>query len=120
MTTDETKAPKRDIPKWQVNLTAAAIIAAIALCAWGVSRDDESTGEFTAQAVCEDFVRDRLKAPATAEFSNIKRSGSGPNWTVTGTVDAENLFGAKLRMNWSCSLRLDGDTWRLVSLTGLS
>lgn len=69
--------------------------------------------------VCQQIVKDRLKAPATAEFSGVGYSGSSPRWTVTGAVDAENSFGAKLRMNWTCVIRLDGG-WQLESLTGLN
>ena len=40
-------------------------------------------------------------------------------WTVAGQVDADNSFGAKLRLNDECKIRADGDTWRLESLTRL-
>jgi hypothetical protein len=39
---------------------------------------------------------------------------------VTGAVDAQNSFGAMIRSNFTCSVRLDGDTWYLTSLTGLN
>lgn len=71
-------------------------------------REAEGVGAINA---CEDWVRDQLKAPATAEFGDSTATGSGP-WTVTGTVDAENSFGAMLRQTWSCEVRLDGDTFR--------
>ena len=37
-------------------------------------------------------------------------------WTVTGNVQV----GASLRYQVTCQVRLDGDVFRLVSLTGLS
>lgn len=75
--------------------------------------------EQDAYVACKDFVSGRLKAPSTAEFGDEFRfKGESPRWTVYGTVDAENSFGATLRMNWTCVVRLDGG-WQLELLTGL-
>ena len=71
----------------------------------GGSSDADGYG---AESVCEDWVRDQLKAPSTADFDNEEISGSGP-WTITGTVDAQNGFGAQMRADWSCDIRLDSD-----------
>jgi hypothetical protein len=62
---------------------------------------------------CEDFVKEKLKAPSTADFGgqSVSGNGSGP-WKVTGWVDAQNSFGAKIRTGWTCDIRLDGTTWR--------
>jgi len=72
-----------------------------------------------ARRACQDFVRDRLKAPASADFSgpfstDITRSGD--RYTVDGTVDAENSFGAKLRYQYHCEVSLSGDQWTLVDI----
>jgi hypothetical protein len=80
---------------------------------------DPEVERFDAGRVCEDFVKDRLKAPSTAEFETSV-TGFGPEYTVTGTVDAENSFGARLRNQFTCTVRGDGETWKLVSLEGLS
>lgn len=63
------------------------------------------------RSVCERWVRDGLKAPSTAKFSEQWVAGAGP-WTVYGKVDAENSFGAMLRQSWTCEVVLDGATWR--------
>lgn len=47
---------------------------------------------------CEGEVKERLKAPSTAKFES-NATGGGP-WTVTGTVDAENSFGAMIRSSY--------------------
>ena len=83
-------------------------------------RIGQATDGYDAQVACKDFVRDRLKAPSTADFTSVSHTGSAPTWTVTGTVDADNSFGAKLRMTFTCVVRDDGDTWRLQSMTGLT
>lgn len=77
-----------------------------------------------AKVMCENFIKDQLKAPATADFSSIFSTtitGSGNDYTVAGTVDAENSFGAKLHSNYTCEVHDNGgDRWSLVSLTGIN
>ena len=75
--------------------------------------DTSSAGnEYGAKDACKEWVKDQLKAPSTAEFENVSASsGAGP-WTVIGDVDAENGFGAKIRIGWTCEVRLDGDYYR--------
>ena len=37
-------------------------------------------------------------------------------WKVTGAVDAENSFGAKLRSDYSCELTVSGEKWTAVTV----
>ena len=62
------------------------------------SGSSSSTGNsYEAVAQCEARIGKLLKAPSTAKYdSDATGSGNGP-WKVTGTVDAENSFGAMLR-----------------------
>lgn len=65
-----------------------------------------------AEAQCEGFADQRLKAPATADYDlNASQTTSG--WTVVGTVDSENGFGAKVRSNVTCVLHFEGNTAHL-------
>lgn len=59
---------------------------------------------YEARSICEDWVRDKLKAPATAVFTDGRDSGGPNSYMITGTVDAENSFGAMLRTAWSCDI----------------
>jgi len=71
-----------------------------------------------AQRVCQDFVKERLKAPVTASFADVDTSGGAATGVaVTGSVDAENTFGAKVRSTFTCTVTLSGDNWRLDELT---
>lgn len=102
-------------------MTIVAIFAALFL--WGmVAGDDEESGReallLEAEWACEDFVERRLKAPSTADF-NLSASGGPTSFTVSGSVDAANSFGAKLRHDVTCRISLDGDRWKLDSLTGM-
>jgi hypothetical protein len=69
---------------------------------------------------CRDYVRGRLVAPATAQFSGERVIGSDPTM-VAGSVDSQNRYGAMLRTTYSCQVQYDKNAgeWRLVSLLGL-
>lgn len=69
----------------------------------------DANNKFEVIAQCEDRVKERLKAPSTAKFDNEEATGSG-TWTVTGTVDSENSFGATLRASFQCTVVVQGDT----------
>lgn len=97
---------------------AGAVAVVVLLLVWQGGKDPAAdTGG--AKRACEGFVRDQLKAPATADFSSEDVTANSPLYTVTGAVDAENSFGAKLRSRFTCVVYDDGTAWRLQSLTGL-
>lgn len=81
--------------------------------------DDQCNDEVSAVSVAKDFVLARLKAPATAAFGpydSFRATSMGDcRWMVTGYVDAENSFGAKLRMPFSSMVQYQAETkkWRL-------
>jgi hypothetical protein len=100
----------------------------VALLVAGACSSDETDAEadkLSAFNVCQDFVEDRLKAPGTASYPNffeddgevvVTGSGDGP-YTVRSHVDAENSFGAELRLPFTCEVRKgSGDNWRLIDL----
>ena len=119
--------PTRKIPEltlWGKILTGVVVVLCCGGFFWYSNRDPSTAGQpstgIDAEIICKDFVRNRLKAPSTAGFSDVDHTGSAPTWTVTGNVDAENSFGAKLRMRFTCVVTDDGDQWLLKSLTGLT
>jgi len=84
--------------------------------------------EKTDQKIIEDayysgrrFIKESLKAPSTAKFSNIRNddktgavklnSGRYKGW---GTVEAQNAFGVPLKEDWVTELQPEGDSWRIV------
>lgn len=104
-----------------------ALVAGLAgLTIWITADKGSSGGEpsweelrWDAERVCkEDFIARRLKAPATAEY-DLTTTGGPTTYTVSGTVDAENSFGAMLRSEVTCVVADEGDRWRLVSIDGL-
>lgn len=68
------------------------------------------------QVACKSWVEDRLKAPSTADFSGVKTALSGDRYTVTGSVDSQNSFGAMIRTSWICTATHANERSTLVSL----
>lgn len=101
-------------------ILAVLLVIVVASCV--NSETDEPAGgdEVGAQVVCEDFVTDRLKSPATAEFTDAVAvpTTNADEFEVTGNVDSENGFGAMLRSSYTCTVvNTGGDNWRLVDLS---
>lgn len=103
-------------------LAAAVVVAAIVVVGQLRGGGHGATLERQhqdARRVCEGFVTDRLKAPSTAQFTRGGVTGTAVDGvTVTGAVDAQNYFGAMVRGTFSCKVRLTGDRWELVALSG--
>jgi hypothetical protein len=99
------------------------IAVAVLLVLYGVSRCGTSGGSepsaYEAKSACKEFVQRRLKSPSTADF-NMDATGSGDQWTVTGTVDSQNSFGGTVRNTFSCEVRYSGTDWVLEHLSGLT
>jgi predicted lipid-binding transport protein (Tim44 family) len=75
---------------------------------------------------CRDFVKARLKAPATADFSSLSGSASrfaDNKYVVHAYVDAQNSFGANIRNTYVCTVQYTGGddsdirSWRLIDLS---
>lgn len=79
--------------------------------------------ETQAYIMSQQFVKDRLKAPATADFpwqdeATIRKTGPG-EFLVLSYVDAQNAFGANIRNHYACKISSDdnGKTWNLVEFS---
>jgi hypothetical protein len=73
----------------------------------------------SASVRCQRYVRDRLKAPATADFPFLDRriwKFDDDIYVVKSYVDAQNSFGAMLRTNWHCKVQYVGGGWKLLEL----
>lgn len=68
--------------------------------------------KYDAWVIAQDEVKNRLKAPSTADFcsmssATVKKNGN--TWTVKGYVDAENSFGAKVRNDFTVVITVSED-----------
>ena len=67
----------------------------------------------------QQFVKQALKAPSTAEFPfdpiSVGADGNGL-YQVESTVDAQNSFGAPIRSHWMLNMRLIEGKWVLETM----
>lgn len=74
-----------------------------------------------AWTMMEEFVKARLKSPASAKFpwyseDLVKDLGNG-RYVISAYVDSQNSFGAMLRTNFVCTVKYIGnDKWELEDL----
>lgn len=98
----------------------AASAAGLALVAFGVTacgssgsaQIDEQVQREDAKSACHKFVKDRLKSPSSAKFSEEDYTGTDGVYTFKGAVDSQNSFGAMIRATWTCDVQSSGDEWR--------
>jgi hypothetical protein len=96
-----------------VGLTLASLVAGALLVIrpWETTPAAPGVREQTL-AVCIQAVKDSLKSPASAQFSEeAARTNDSGDWLWTGTVDAQNAFGGLLRGHWGCRAYRNGDQW---------
>lgn len=89
------------------------------------SSDPDSAGsiEFESQLLCRQAIRSNLKSPGSADFADSYTGltldqKSTKRYTVMGSVDAENSFGAKVTQNYLCIINYDVETqnYRIYNL----
>lgn len=103
-----------------VVLASILLGAIISMCdSTSSTRVESNSLEIDAYAMCQQYVKNSLKAPSTADFpwSGRGTRNSIGNYVVVSYVDAENSFGAKLRNHYTCEVEhIGGDRWRLINL----
>lgn len=91
--------------------------------ATGSARSDRST---MAVVQCQNYVRDHLRSPSTADFPWLDHAvvpSGNETYMVKSYVDAQNGFGATVRTDYICEIRyLGGDAadqgnWSLIDLS---
>lgn len=76
-----------------------------------------------ARYMAQEFIKDTLKSPSSAEFSDssetrVRYDSADDSYYVSGWVDAQNSFGAKLRSRYVCTVRnTGGETWKSRNCT---
>jgi len=82
----------------------------------------EKPSKIDAFFTCKEYVKNNLKAPATADFQSyydayVKKAGQN-KYEILSYVDAQNSFGAKLRTRYICDIKYVGnDEWELEKLS---
>ena len=69
----------------------------------------------------QEFLKKKLKAPATAKFPDYENKSvqylGDSIYTVVSYVDAQNTYGALLRSGYHCSLKYEGENWQLITVS---
>ena len=81
---------------------------------WGKNKND-------AYWIVKEFVSNRLKSPATADYPNISKTiyhQVDDVWVFNGYVDSQNSFGALIRTYFVCGVEYvpTTDKWKLIEL----
>lgn len=83
---------------------------------------DEKDNSTMAYIMMQDFVKDRLKSPASAKFAEMYDSDCailklGFEYTISSFVDSQNTFGAMMRTYFLGVVRqTDERNWELLSI----
>lgn len=118
---DSNGAPADSTKQGCLGLVVIAVILTIGFAICGDS-DSTNKSDGMAYVMCQSFVEDRLKAPASAGFANkseatITETGED-QWRIRAHVDSQNSFGANVRTPFVCEIKYVGDDkWQLVDLT---
>jgi len=80
--------PTRKIPEltlWGKILTGVVVVLCCGGFFWYSNRDPSTAGQpstgIDAEIICKDFVRNRLKAPSTAGFSDVDHTVRSASWS---------------------------------------
>lgn len=108
--TDNAKTNTR-IAVWAV-VILAAVVGCTAVFASSVGHHEPlAPTDFDARTQCQEWVKEKLKSPSTADFSGQVVNGGPSSWTISGNVDSQNSFGATVRSSWTCDISVSGDQW---------
>lgn len=70
------------------------------------------------ETAAQEAVKDQLKAPDTAKFKDdLKVQRSGKTFSFTGTVSAQNSFGAQISELYFGKAEKDGDNYTVTECT---
>ncbi|GEM_PF-1438585 len=104
--------------------TGIGLLVFMAFSAFATMVSDDSArpahSKSLAHYECQRYVKRELLAPATADFASYgetrvlhHRDGM---YSVGSYVDADNVFGAKIRTQYRCVIEYERGTWVLQSL----
>ena len=92
-------------------LGALIVVGTVGALFQSCSGPDHSVDQYNVQATCKDIVRNQMKNPSTADFSEESQTSS----SASGLVVVENNIGGKVTYNYRCSA--SGETVTLDAIT---
>jgi hypothetical protein len=124
-------APKQSWGCGQIGCAAVAIFALLVFIVnlvsdspggGGAGSQESSHDAVGAYTICQQFLKERLKAPKTADFPfesyrDVTQDLGEGRYRVRSYVDSQNSFGAMIRTKYDCTVQwVSGDQWRLENL----
>ena len=111
------------MPAWGWVVASLVVIGVIGAIVDSSSKTNKKSAgnESDAYLMARAFVRERLKAPSTAEFPPLSeaRVWQTPDkkWHAVAYVDSQNSFGAMIRTPWSCTVwPIGNDKWEVANI----
>ena len=104
-----------------INCLELVILIAMIVALMPKSQKTEKDSEIMAYIMAQNFIRRQLNSPSTADFPSLVMNAgevrilklNDGSYRVSAWVDAQNVFGAKLRKNWVCELKeASKDNWQ--------
>jgi hypothetical protein len=88
------------------NYLPALIVGALLILVFVIIGASSGGGTVESQVIksCQDTVKSTLKSPATANFQTATAKLKDKTWTINGTVDSQNSFGALVRSSYQCTM----------------
>lgn len=99
--------PKKTITIFLIFVVVAVLVVVKCSCSNDEENKIKTYDKIDALTHAQIYIKEKLKSPASAEFEGgtdgvIKVNDT--TFTVIGTVDSQNSFGAMLRSNYSCKV----------------
>lgn len=112
--------------KFGKHIASALLLLVFVILAVGSTDSDWKTEDNKGMAyiMMEDFVKQRLKAPSTADFPGVfdgqldhVTAIGNQTYRIVSYVDAQNSFGAQIRTKFIGEIKQTSvDKWQLISI----
>ncbi len=127
MSEEKVEQPKSALPKGCLGcagLMFACVIVFFVIAIANRKSPEEAANSADSGAIvaCRNYVRNQLKAPATADFESVLDgiktwNLGGGKYKVSSYVDSQNGFGAKVRTKFGCYAETtDGQNFTVTNL----
>lgn len=90
-------------------IASPALLIVVGLVWWAASGGGDGNPQAHVQSACEQAVKAKLKAPASASFHTGATESKPGIWQVVGDVDATNSFGGSVRSEFTCTVVWQSD-----------
>lgn len=107
--------------QFRVGCTTLIVVFIAIIAVWAFSSSDKEPSKLDAYVISQQFVRQQLKAPSSAQFPVYNKdmviTNDNKRFKVKSHVEAKNSFGATVRNKYVCIVtHIEKDQWELNNL----